>query len=259
MKILDPERMDELPGRRLGPDESFCFECRPDLECFGQCCRNLNLFLYPYDVLRLRKNLGMTSGQFVDRHTHAVLRPGSHFPDLLLGMEENEEKTCPFLGRGLCRVYADRPDACRTFPVELGLITGPEGEAGQVAFFRPPDFCQGKDQERTFTVETWEKDQNALVHHRMTAQWGRLMAHFSVDPWGGEGPSGPRARMAFMATYNLDEFRRFVRESSFLKRHDVPRDVVKKIRTDDLELLGLGMDWVRLFLWGIPSRRVRPR
>ncbi len=259
MKILSPDSLDSLPGRRMADEERFRFECRPDLACFGLCCRNLNLFLYPYDVARLRKNLGITSGEFVDRHTHAVLRPGSHFPDVLLAMEENEEKTCPFLSQGLCRVYPDRPDACRTFPLEMGAWTDERGENREVVLFRPPDFCLGKDQERTFTAETWERDQNALVHHRMTRQWGRLLAHFTEDPWGGEGPSGPRARMAFMATYNPDEFRRFVRESSFLKRYRVPGNVVKKIRSDDLELLSLGMEWVRLLLWGIPGSRVQPR
>ncbi|MBW1988237.1 MAG: YkgJ family cysteine cluster protein [Deltaproteobacteria bacterium] len=258
MKVLDPEKAAKLPGKRLAPGESFRFECRPDLPCFGRCCRNLNLFLYPYDVARLRKALGISSAEFIDRYTHVVLRPGSFFPDVLLAMEENEEKTCPFLSGGACTVYADRPDACRTFPVEMGFFLDEQGNREEVAFFRPPDFCLGKDQEAEFTAASWMEDQNALVYHRMTLKWGELLSMITADPWRGEGPEGPRARMAFMAAYNPDEFRRFVKESTFLQRHKVPRDVVKKIRTDDTELLLLAMDWIRLFLLGVLSKRVKP-
>ncbi len=40
---------------------------------FSLCCRNLNLFLYPYDVIRLKKGLEITSDQFLDKYVDIVL------------------------------------------------------------------------------------------------------------------------------------------------------------------------------------------
>jgi uncharacterized protein len=82
---------------------------------------------------------------------------------------------------------------------------------------------------------------------------------FNQDPWQGLGPDGPKGRMAFMATYNIDEFRDFLQSSSFLKRYKVKKALLDRIRRNDTALLLFGMDWVKLFLWGIPSKKIRPR
>jgi hypothetical protein len=187
-----------------------------------------------------------------------VLRPGEHFPDVLLRMADNDKMTCPFLSEAGCSVYADRPDACRTFPVEQGMIFDPKKkQARLVHFFKPPDFCRGQDESKTWTVKTWEQDQEAEKYHRMTAEWAKLKGMFQTDPWGLEGPEGPRAKMAFMATYNIDGFRDFIFNSSFLKRYKLKSALVKKIRSNDLELLRFGFEWVKFFLWSIASRKIR--
>jgi hypothetical protein len=62
-----------------------------------------------------------------------------------------------------------------------------------------------------------------------------------------------------MATYNMDEFREFLQSSSFLNRYKVKKDLLNRIRRDDTALLRFGMDWVKLFVWGIPSKKIRPR
>ena len=191
----------------------------------------MNLFLYPYDVIRLRTRLGLTSDEFLDRHVDAVLRPGSHFPDVLLRMSENAEKTCPFLTQEGCRVYPDRPDTCRTFPLEQGLLHDAETDTDEpVFFFRPPDFCLGRHVEKQWTVPEWVEDQEAETYHRMTTRWAELRRRFQSDPWGVEGPTGTRARMSFMAVYNVDRFREFVFDSSFFKRFQVKPDLLRKSR-----------------------------
>ncbi len=67
MKTVRNEDMAALKGRRLAPGETFMFRCHPDIGCFNRCCRNLNLFLYPYDVVRLKQALGVTADVFLDR------------------------------------------------------------------------------------------------------------------------------------------------------------------------------------------------
>ena len=260
MKRLDLEGFERPPGIRIRPGESFHFRCYPGIGCFNRCCRNLNLFLYPYDVIRLRARLGITSDELLDRHVDVVLRPGSHFPDVLLRMSENEEKTCPFLGAEGCSVYPDRPDTCRTFPLEQGLLHHAEtNEDEPVFFFRPPDFCMGQREGKKWTVPGWVEDQEARDYHRMTIRWAELQRLFQDDPWGAEGPTGTRAKMAFMAVYNIDRFREFVFGSSFLKRFTLKPELLGRIKKDDAQLLLLGFDWIKLFLWGIRSRQLKPK
>ncbi len=79
------------------------------------------------------------------------------------------------------------------------------------------------------------------------------------NPWGREGPEGPRAKMTFMAVYNIDRFREFVFGSSFLKRYRVKSALKKKLRRDDDALLSFGFDWIKLFVWGVQTKRIRPR
>jgi hypothetical protein len=87
----------------------------------------------------------------------------------------------------------------------------------------------------------------------MTIRWAELKRRFVNDPWGREGPAGPKAKMAFMATYNLDRFREFVFRSSLLKRYQIRSSLREPLGTDDRQLLIFGFEWVKLYLWGIPS------
>ena len=260
MKRVRSDRLEALSGQRIRRGDRFRFRCHPSIGCFNRCCRNLNLFLYPYDVVRLKHSLDMTSDQFIDRYVDVVLREGRHFPDVLLRMADDPEQTCPFLNDAGCRVYPDRPDTCRTFPIEHGLHYGEPGEPpARLSFFRPPDFCLGQQEPEEWTLETWAEDQDAVQHNRMTRQWATLLAMFTSDPWQGQGPNGPKGRMAFMATYNVDAFRDFVFASSFLKRYKVKKDLLARIEKDDTALLNFGMDWVKLFLWALPSKKIRLR
>lgn len=258
MKSIDPNEIDRLPGIPLARNERFQFRCHRGLTCFNQCCRNLNLFLYPYDVLRLRKRLNVDSEQFLDAHVDVVLREGNHFPDVLLRMADNQARTCPFLGDEGCSVYPDRPDTCRTFPVEHGLrFNDPPGGSEIVSFFRPPDFCKGRHEDRMWTLAEWADDQEAKTHNEMTVRWAKIKALFLDDPWGSEGLNGAKGKMAFMAAYNIDRFRDFVFKSSFLKRYRVKQPLVKKLRVSDRELLLFGFEWIRFFVWGMAAKNIR--
>lgn len=260
MKYIETEQIARLPGKRIEEEDTFSFYCHSGLACFNRCCRNLNLFLYPYDLIRLKNRLGISSGQLIERYTDVVLRPAEFFPEVLLHMAENEEQTCPFLSGSGCSVYPDRPDTCRSFPVEQGILYEAESRKTRVIrFFRPPDFCLGQHESKTWKSRDWIRDQDAETYNRMTLRWADMKQRFQSNPWGKEGAEGPRAKMAFMAAYNTDEFREFVFDSSFLKRYKVPSEILKKIRDNDAELMIFGFEWINFFLWGIKSRYLRPR
>ena len=258
MKQIDIRDIDPSARNKIGQKDTFRFRCHPQIACFNRCCRNLNLFLYPYDVVRLKKKLGISSDTFIERYVDVVMREGNFFPDVLLKMTENKEKTCPYLTDAGCSVYPDRPDACRSFPLEVGrLYQGNKRLAEPVYFFRPPDFCEGSKEDASWTPETWIKDQDAQEYQRMTAKWSEVKTLFSDNPWTGDAMADPRLKMAFMAAYNVDAFRAFVLGSSFLKRFKVAPKTLKKIKQGDTALMEFGFSWIKLFVWGKPSKDIR--
>ena len=260
MKKLDIEKLDQLPGIRLQKDDTFNFRCHPEVSCFNRCCRNLNLFLYPYDVVRLKHSLGISSDKFLDDFVDVVLRSSNFFPEVLLRMSPTSDKTCPFVTASGCSVYPDRPVTCRNFPIEQGtLYDARNNKDTPVYFFRPPDFCRGPDEDQEWTITEWTGGQEAAIYHKMTMRWVEIKRLFQEDPWGFDGPEGSKAKMAFMAAYNIDGFRDFIFQSSFLKRYKVKSALLKKLKTDDVQLLKFGFEWIKLFVWGMRSKMIRPR
>lgn len=260
MRYVELDDLEKLPGTLIKEGDTFRFRCHQGLACFNRCCRNLNLFLNPYDVLRLKNRLQISSDEFLETHVDVVLREGNHFPDVLLRMVDNAEKTCPFLEDTGCKVYTDRPDSCRMFPIEQGAVYKGQSEKSRlIHFFRPPDFCLGRHEETEFTPPKWCLDQKAVLHNRMTLRWSALKRLFQSDPWRPQGFQGAKGKMAFMATYNIDRFAEFVFQSSFFKRYHVKKNLLNRLRREEAALLEFGFDWVRFYLWGIKSKRFKEK
>jgi len=55
--------------------------------------------------------------------------------------------------------------------------------------------------------------------------------------------------MFFTASYDIDRFRRFVFESSFLDLYSIAKQMVEKIREDEIELLKFGFRWLKWLLF----------
>src|SRR5210317_2014819 len=96
-----PEGMEPLGN------SAFQFRCGSDVECYMSCCRKLDLILYPYDIIRLKNRLSISSEEFMRRHTRLGASSHPFFPAVMLMMAENEEHSCPFLNSNGCTVYED--------------------------------------------------------------------------------------------------------------------------------------------------------
>lgn len=256
MKYIETDNIDSLPGIQLKPDDRFCFHCHDGLACFNKCCRNLNLFLYPYDILQLKRCLQITSDQFIETYVDIVLRERNFFPEALLKMKTGKDLPCIFLTGTGCSVYEFRPHTCRLFPVEQGFFYDAQKKQVElIHLFRPPQFCKGQYEQEKWTPQQWSMDQESDRYNKMTYEWAEIKRLFQNDPWRGEGLDGPKTKMTFMATYNIDRFRDFVCHSSFLKRYRVKPALKRRILSDDTALLNFGMSWIKYYLWGIKSSR----
>jgi hypothetical protein len=67
MKTKD--RMASVEPVRLGPESTFKFKCHPGVACFTECCRDINIILTPYDIIRLKNRLDLSSEEFLALYT----------------------------------------------------------------------------------------------------------------------------------------------------------------------------------------------
>ena len=65
-------------------------------------------------------------------------------------------------------------------------------------------------------------------------------------------------KMFFLVSYNLDKFREFVFESSFLDRYDVDKTALNKIKEDEIELLKFGLKWLKWLLFKEGDFKLKP-
>jgi Fe-S-cluster containining protein len=236
----------------------FHFRCEPDVKCFMTCCRRLDLILYPYDVIRLKNRLSMSSEEFMRRHTR--LGPGSHpfFPAVMLLMAANEEQACPFLDKEGCTVYEDRPTACRTYPLERAVDRNPSrGRPREYYFMTNHPYCLGHREKKEWTVKTWLKDQKVQQYNAVNDLWAEVDTLFAQNPWQGEGVGGPRQQLAFMVCYNIDAFRSFALENKLFDRFKLGNSRRRILEHDDEALLKFGFDWLKLILGGSANLRHR--
>lgn len=254
--VLDPSLIPE--GRTVVGAASFRFHCHSGVKCFTNCCRNLDLYLYPYDILRLKNCLAIHSAEFM--HAYTRIAQGSHpyFPAVMLNMSNDHDKTCPFLGENGCTVYKDRPSACRTYPLERG-VERLEGENDLTVhyFMTHHEYCLGHNEEREYTIKQWERDQFLHDYNLMNDHWAVVDAFFATNPWLGEGAAGPRQQLAFMVSYNLDEFRAYINRHNLLKSFRLERERRRRIERDDAELLRFGFDWLQFVLGDRPTLQPR--
>jgi Fe-S-cluster containining protein len=243
-------------GPRLGDNDKFCFGCHKDLECFNHCCHDVNIFLTPYDVIRLKRCLGVSSETFLARHCVVPFSKNLKYPVVTLKMADDEAKSCPFLREPEgCSVYEHRPWSCRMYP--LGRAAPPkEGVVDRAFHFMVEDeFCLGSRSDREWTVGDWLHDQGVDAYDRMGRAFQEIALHPGLQCEEALKPES--MDMLFMVCYDLDRFRRFVFESSFLKTFALAEVTVDAIRSDDEALMALGFDWLRFALWREPTLKIR--
>jgi Fe-S-cluster containining protein len=216
----------------ISPEISFRFHCHSGLSCFNRCCREATIILSPYDILRLSRSLGFTTGELLRRHIRREAEAVSNLPLVLV--KPARTGGCPFLGEAGCTVYGDRPAACRLFPLTQGSELSPEG-VRDYYFLRRLDYCQGFSGEKEWTVASWQADQGFAEFDRPRRAWLQLILK-QAQP--GRTPIDDRIFSQFyIVAYDLDAFRTFVFESAFLPAHGLTLEEARPLGTDDLALL----------------------
>jgi hypothetical protein len=228
-------------------DTVLQFECSPDVACFNQCCRDLMQALTPYDVLRIRQGLGLSSGRFLEQYTRTHTGPGSGLPVVTLKPADEKTRVCPFVSPAGCRVYPDRPASCRTYPLMRSLSRSRETGAVVESFYllREPH-CRGFAGARGRKVQEWIESQELADHN---AENDRMIELISAKNRLHPG-SLPTETIALLtaALYDLDAFRTQIREGRLPGVADGGAGFSKAAEGTDLELLHAGLGWAILLL-----------
>jgi Fe-S-cluster containining protein len=149
----------------------------------------------------------MESSDFLEKYTICPFTKEQKVPVVLLKMDA-ETKTCPFVTREGCRMYPDRPWACRMYPLGLAEPDKQTPSDRAFHFLLREDLCAGHGSGTTLTVREWIVDQKIEEHEMMAAPFKELMLH---PFWNGETALSPeQIQMYYMACYDIDRFRRFV-------------------------------------------------
>lgn len=231
----------------LGLDDLFSFDCRKGLACFTRCCRDINLFLTPYDILCLKKRLLLSSREFLDTFTTAIYLEEVGHPLVVMKML-GDEKDCPFSTPEGCQVYPDRPWSCRIFPLEP--YTSQEINTASLkpaySIVKRP-FCLGFNGNSTLTVKAWLQRQGTAGYEELNALWAEvtLSKNFPV-----KGLDQKEIQMFFLASYSLDEFGELVSRPSFLETYGLKNEEIRPILRNELLLYTLACRWLRVALLG---------
>ncbi len=235
---------------KMSLDSEFSFMCHRGLECFTECCGKIDIFLTPYDIVRLKRRLRTSSEEFISRYTTVAELKETRLPLLMLRMADNGR--CPFVTEDGCTIYTDRPVVCRYYPIGFGLMKS--NHIGEGDFFFPikESFCLGYREEKRWTVRQWRLSQEINIYDDVNKFWfDIILSKKAMAP--KLVPDEKSQRLFLLCSYDIDSFRRFVFESRFLKAYVVDTDTIKKIKEDEVELLKFGHRWLRGVLFGNPE------
>lgn len=184
--------------------QPFTFRCGPDLPCFTDCCRQLDLALTPYDLLRLRRTLGISGAEFLDRYAVIEKNAEDAFPQVYLGMVDDGLASCPFVSVRGCTVYADRPGACRSYPLGRGARLDQDGKPEEFYVVLNESHCRGFAEASPQTVVTWLADQELADYNEFNDLTMRILHHPRVR--AGYRPSGAQQDRHLEVLYGLTGF-----------------------------------------------------
>jgi Fe-S-cluster containining protein len=241
---MPSQNSQEIEPIELTPEIHFRFRCHPGVSCFNQCCAQTTIILSPYDVLRLKRRLNLTAGEFLQSYTDQSIDDFSGLPLVVLRMA-GENKLCLFSTEAGCGVYEDRPATCRYYPVGVGSQWTEKGLENCYVYIQE-EHCQGFQEEGDWTLQTWCQDQGLETYVEMDREWKSIM--LQVGARTGKPVSAKFQDHYYQGAYNLDWFKGYIFDTDFLKVFEVEPELLERLRTDEEELLRFAFRYLKYML-----------
>jgi uncharacterized protein len=233
-----PEHCQGLPA-----EQEFTFACHPGVPCFTECCRELDLALSPYDVLRLKKSLGLTSDQFLEQYVLVEWQEDQVLPVCYLTMVDDGRASCVFVGPQGCAVYADRPGSCRAYPVGRGVARNDDGTLTESLVLLQEPHCRGFAEPGTQTAGTYLSEQGLERYNRFNDALLPLYQHRHIRNKTFR-PTRRQFDQYMLALYDLDQFRKEMTSGRIALQRPLHSRQLQGLAGDDEELLVVGIEWL---------------
>jgi len=227
----------------LQPRDTFSFSCHAGLSCFTSCCRDVNILLSPYDIIRMKRRLGLSSTEFLARFTKTLVAPKTAFLAVQLKMDEESGRRCYFVGSGGCSIYEDRPWSCRMYPLDV------DGDCGQYRLIVDRSRCHGLDVREGTNLAQWFRDQGLGPYTAESERFAAVTDDDNLTAWRVSHPQG--AHIFHLACYDLDRFRELVFREALYDMIEAGGINLDELRGDDLALLAFAYAWLRALAVGI--------
>lgn len=227
----------------IDQEKLFCFSCHPGVACFTECCRQLDLALTPYDVLRLKNSLKMHSGRFLEQYVIIEWDERVVFPQCYLTMVDDGRASCVFVSPEGCTVYPDRPGACRAYPVGRGARQEKYGCVEECFVLVKEPHCLGFAENATQTPGEYFIGQGLAEYNRLNDALTAILHHEQIRK--GYRPNRSQLDQYLLALYNLDVFRQEMADGRIAMNRPLRPDELQGMAGDDEKLLLLGMAWLK--------------
>lgn len=226
------------------------FQCRKGISCWNKCCSNIDISLTPYDILRLSRRLDISTTEFLHQYTFPFEMEMDGIAGVKLKPVENGS-ACQFMRPEGCDVYADRPTACRYYPVALLSMRRSDEYTDRNAYAMVQEpHCLGHQEPRRLTIDEYRTEQGLVEYDELARGWRQLiLKKKSSGPTVGK-PSKRSLQLFFLACYDLDRFRTFVASEQFSEVYELPDEELKTILTDDKEMMLFGFRFLRQVMFG---------
>lgn len=249
-EFREPKPFSPVQPVALGLEERFRFRCHKGIPCFNKCCENTDILLTPYDIVRLKNRLDVSSREFLDRYTRDCELDAHGTPGLKLGHKDGS-RACVFLGPEGCTVYGDRPAACRYYALGLMSMRKKGSSDDEDSYFVvKEDHCLGHLEPHEQTVAAYRREQGVDRYDEANRDWRRIiLKKRSAGPAVGR-PSQRSFELFFLAAYDIDGFRVFAASEGFQKVFDLEPSYYAKLLSDEEELLQFAFRYLRQVLYG---------
>lgn len=229
------------------------FSCHKGISCWNACCSNIDISLTPYDVLRMKTRLGISSTEFLKDYTV----PYEMEKDGIAGIKFRPIEggsACRFMKPEGCGIYSDRPTACRYYPVALLSMRKQDEYVDRDSYaIVKEDHCKGHEVNRRITIADYRKEQGLEEYDDLARGWRQLvLKKKSSGPAIGK-PSLRSRQLFFMACYDIDRFREFVFAESFAKLFELQPEEKESFAKDDVALLQFAFRFLRQVMFGEES------
>src|SRR3990172_2079989 len=243
---------------QLDLDDKFQFRCRKGIACFNKCCENIDILLTPYDIVRLKHRLGITSREFIDAYTTDFAMDGQGTPGLKLAVKPGTAACINLTSEG-CGVYEDRPAACRYYALGLVSMRKKDSSTDEDSFFVVKEaHCLGHQEPVVQTVRDYRRDQGVDVYDEINREWRQIiLKKRSSGPTVGK-PSERSFELFFLASYDLDGLRDFVASAGFHEVFDLEPAFRQESLQDDFKLLKFGFRLLKQVLFGERTIPLKP-